>query len=184
MVYYHCLTEQRRSSPNFASHRGLKIEMTQKGQERVSLDFPDLNVEDNKLNVEFNVNMEQKSDNSEAQECSSLQLNITEGLRSDSSPTSRYLNTMKYPGMHGFNAVFLVQPSMHRTRATEFSVELNKLYIEMDKLVEVRLMFKEWPKDRLFIREVPVYAEATDAVVPVQRCPHHSSIPPESVETI
>ena len=145
--------------------------MTQKGQERVSLDLFEPYVEDDDLHVESNVNELQESDDSQTQaQCSSLQLNV----RSGSSPTSRYLNTMKYPGPYGFQAVFLVQPSRQRARSTEFSEKLNKLYIEMDKWVEIRLVLREWPQDRLFIRAVPVYAEAVDAVVPVIRCPHHS----------
>ena len=63
--------------------------MTQKGQERVSLDFSEPYVEDNDLHAESNVNEVQES---QAQ-FSTLQLN----MRSGSSPTSRYLNTMKYP---------------------------------------------------------------------------------------
>ena len=57
------------------------------------------------------------------------------------SPTCRNPSTIKYPGQFGFGAIFIVSSQSNRTRSTEFSDDLNKLYIDMNKWVEVRFSF-------------------------------------------
>ena len=100
--------------------------------------------------------------------------------RQVSSPgTCRDVNTVQWPGRNGFQILFPPPPITRTTRTTEYSAELNKLYVVMDKWVEVRVVFKEDPPGSTFIRAMPVFAEATDSAIPVKRCPHHAQ--PEDV---
>ena len=90
------------------------------------------------------------------------------------SPTCINPSTIKYPGQFRFGVIFVVSSQSNRTRNTEFSVDLNKLYIDMNKWVEVRFSFGEQPHSGLFFRALPIFAEATDATIPVKRCPNHA----------
>ena len=69
---------------------------------------------------------------------------------------------------------FVVTSESTRSRNAEFSPELTKLYIDMNKLVEVRFTFGKLPTSGLFVRALPIFADANDIKVPVKRCPNHS----------
>ena len=90
------------------------------------------------------------------------------------SSTCRNPSTIKYPGQFRFGVIFVVSSQSNRTRNTEFSVDLNKLYIDMNKWVEVRFSFGEQPHSGLYFRALPIFAEPTDATIPVKRCPNHA----------
>ena len=90
------------------------------------------------------------------------------------SPTCRNVNTIKFPGCFGFGVIFVISTRNSRTRNTEFSLELNKLFIDMDKWIELRIVFSNDPPQDLFIRALPIFAEATDIHIPVKRCPNHA----------
>ena len=69
-----------------------------------------------------------------------------------------------------------------RRKTVDFSAPLNKLFIAMDVWVKVKFRLKLPPLENLFVRAMPVYAEAADFKHPVTRCPHHSS--PEDITNV
>ncbi len=58
----------------------------------------------------------------------------------------------------------------------QYSEELNKLFIDMGKPVQVGFSAGVSPPGGLLIRGLPVYAEATYVKDPVKRCPNHASL--------
>jgi hypothetical protein len=81
---------------------------------------------------------------------------------------------MKYPGQFGFGVIFAVSSQSNRIRNTEFSADLNKLYIDMNKWVEVRFSCVDLPHRGFFVRALAIFAEATDAATPVKRSQTHA----------
>lgn len=84
-------------------------------------------------------------------------------------------STVNYPGHHLFDIKFN-QISQHtKNKHWDFSSRLKKLFIDMNRWVQVEFRVGHNPPEGLFIRALPIYAEASHLRDPVKRCPNHAS---------
>ena len=91
---------------------------------------------------------------------------------SSHSPTSSIPGIIRFKGQLNFESKFT--PFSYKN--WDFSTLLNKLYTDMNKWVQVKFSLNNYPVDGLYIRALPVYAEASDLKIPVRRCPHHADL--------
>jgi len=89
------------------------------------------------------------------------------------SPSGEDISLKDYPGDHKFEVKFakMNQKNKHWV----FSTKLNKLFVDMDKWVQVEFKIGTDPPADLTIRTLPVYTEASYRREPVKRCPNHAS---------
>eukprot|EP00092_Neocalanus_flemingeri_P014191 GFUD01015311.1.p1 GENE.GFUD01015311.1~~GFUD01015311.1.p1 ORF type:complete len:525 (+),score=111.78 GFUD01015311.1:61-1635(+) len=91
------------------------------------------------------------------------------------SPTGADPSTVNYLGHYLFDVMFTKLTQGSKNKHWDFSSQLKKLYIDMNKWVQVEFRVGPSPPDGLFIRALPIYAEATHIRDPVKRCPNHAS---------
>ena len=91
------------------------------------------------------------------------------------SPTSADPSTIDYLGQHRFEVSFAKTAQGSKNKHWDYSSRLKKLYIDMNKLVQVEFRVGENPPEGLQIRALPIYADPTHLRDPVKRCPNHAS---------
>ena len=89
----------------------------------------------------------------------------------EAGPTATDLNTVPVLGLYSFTVRFNLSSSR---RSLAWSELLNKLFIDMNSLVEVEFQCSPDPPPGCFVRALPVFAEPAEQRKPVQRCPHHA----------
>ena len=93
------------------------------------------------------------------------------------SPTAVYPSSIPLPGELNFQVTFPIPSQIYKTKNWDFSVKLNKLFVDMNKWVEVKFYCAPPPTPQdLYIRALPVYTEAADLKLAVLRCPNHSRL--------
>ena len=75
------------------------------------------------------------------------------------------------PGLYGFSASFRQLEQSARNKHWEFSPQLNKLFIDLDRWVMVEFTAPVG----FFIRALPVFSLPSDISQPVKRCPGHAA---------
>ena len=80
-----------------------------------------------------------------------------------------------YPGPHYFDVTFTKLSENSKNRHWDFSCLLDKLYIDMNKLVQVEFHVGRSPPAGLSIRALPVFSDANYINEPVKRCPNHAT---------
>lgn len=58
----------------------------------------------------------------------------------------------------------------------QFSHDLNKLFIDMGKYIQIGFSAGDSPPENVYIRAVPIYAVPEFFTDPVKRCPNHASL--------
>ena len=102
------------------------------------------------------------------------------------SPTGPELSSVDYPGQYQFDVKFSQLSRQAKNKHWDYSDTLKKLFIDMNKWVQAEFRVGPAPPGGLYIRAIPVYAEASHIREPVKRCPNHASAadptnqPPES----
>ena len=91
------------------------------------------------------------------------------------SPTGKDPSTADYPGSFEFDIRFSHLSRQGKNKHWDYSTNLRKLYIDMNKLVQGEFRVGPSPPDGLWIRALPIYAEAGHIREPVRRCPNHAS---------
>ena len=76
------------------------------------------------------------------------------------------------PGLYGFSVSFSQLDDRVKNKPWEFSQQLNKLYIDLDRWVPVEFRAPAG----FFIRALPVFSLPSDLRQPVKRCPSHAAI--------
>jgi len=92
------------------------------------------------------------------------------------SPTGKDPSTADYPGPYQFDIRFSHLSRQGKNKHWDYSTTLRKLYIDMNKLVQAEFRVGPSPPDGLWIRALPIYAEAGHIREPVRRCPNHASV--------
>lgn len=92
------------------------------------------------------------------------------------SPSGVDPSTVNYPGHYLFEVMFTKLSQGSKNKHWDYSSQMKKLYIDMNKWVQVEFRVGTNPPDGLFIRALPIYAEATHIRDPVKRCPNHASL--------
>jgi len=92
------------------------------------------------------------------------------------SPTGVDPSTVNYLGHYLYEVLFTKLSQGSKNKHWDYSSQLKKLYIDMNKWVQVEFRVGESPPDGLYIRALPIYAEATHIREPVKRCPNHASL--------
>ena len=80
-----------------------------------------------------------------------------------------------YTGPYNFDASFTKLNESSKNRHWDFSDLLSKLYIDMNKSVQVEFHVGASPPSGLSIRALPVFSDANYINEPVKRCPNHAS---------
>ena len=91
------------------------------------------------------------------------------------SPTGKDPSTADYPGAYQFDIRFSQMSRQGKNKHWDYSTALRKLYIDMNKLVQAEFRVGPTPPEGLWIRALPIYAEAGHIREPVRRCPNHAS---------
>jgi len=91
------------------------------------------------------------------------------------SPTGDDPSTVNYPGHYLYEVMFTKLSQGSKNKHWDYSSQLKKLYIDMNKWVQVEFRVGSSPPEGLFIRALPIYAEASHIRDPVKRCPNHAS---------
>ena len=76
------------------------------------------------------------------------------------------------PGLYGFSVSFSQLDDRVKNKPWEFSQQLNKLYIDLDRWVPVEFRAPAG----FFIRALPVFSLPSDLRQPVKRCPSHAAL--------
>ena len=76
------------------------------------------------------------------------------------------------PGLYGFSVSFSQLDDRVKYKPWEFSQQLNKLYIDLDRWVPVEFRAPAG----FFIRALPVFSLPSDLRQPVKRCPSHAAL--------
>jgi len=90
------------------------------------------------------------------------------------SPTGVDVSSQDYPGVHHFQVDFTKPTTSFKNKHWDYSHKLKKLFIDMNKLVQVEFRIGSSPPPNLLIRTLPVFSEASSIREPVKRCPNHS----------
>jgi len=90
------------------------------------------------------------------------------------SATGRDVSCVDYPGCFKFQVTFTKLPSNTKNKHWTYSEVLGKLFIDMNKFVQVEFKIGPNPPPNLLIRAVPVFTEAAHCRDPVKRCPTHA----------
>lgn len=90
------------------------------------------------------------------------------------SPTTNIPSFQYYAGPHRFDATFTKLSESSKNRHWDFSSMLEKLYIDMNKWVQVEFHVGPNPLSGLSIRVLPVFSDANYINEPVKRCPNHA----------
>ena len=80
-----------------------------------------------------------------------------------------------YPGPHFFDVSFTKLSENSKNRHWDYSSLLGKLYIDMNKLVQVEFHVGPSPPSGLSIRALPAFSDANYINEPVKRCPNHAT---------
>jgi len=91
------------------------------------------------------------------------------------SPTGLDPSTKDFPGHYQFDVSFSHLSRQGKNKHWDYSNSLRKLYIDMNKWVQAEFRVGPAPPEGLYVRALPVYAEATHIKDPVRRCPNHAS---------
>ena len=91
------------------------------------------------------------------------------------SPTCTIQSFKNYAGPYSFDANFTKLNESSKNRHWDYSSLLSKLYIDMNKSVQVEFNVGSSPPCGLSIRALPVYSDANYINEPVRRCPNHAS---------
>jgi len=91
------------------------------------------------------------------------------------SPSGVDPSTVNYLGHYLFDVMFTKLTQGSKNKHWDYSSQMKKLYIDMNKWVQVEFRVGSSPPDGLYIRALPIYAEATHIRDPVKRCPNHAS---------
>lgn len=91
------------------------------------------------------------------------------------SPTGDDPSTVNYLGHYLYEVMFSKLSQGSKNKHWDYSSQLKKLYIDMNKWVQVEFRVGSNPPEGLFIRALPIYAEASHIRDPVKRCPNHAS---------
>jgi hypothetical protein len=91
------------------------------------------------------------------------------------SPSGENPSTVNWPGQFQFNVQFAQLSRQSKNKHWDYSTDLRKLYIDMNKWVQTEFRVGPAPPADLWVRALPVYAEASHIREPVHRCPNHAS---------
>jgi len=91
------------------------------------------------------------------------------------SPTGADPSMVNYPGHYLYEVMFTKLSQGSKNKHWDYSSQLKKLYIDMNKWVQVEFRVGSSPPEGLYIRALPIYAEASHIRDPVKRCPNHAS---------
>ena len=80
----------------------------------------------------------------------------------------------QYPGYYSFKSSFTKLSENSKNRHWDYSPLLSKLYIDMDKWVQVEHHVGSSPPAGLYIRALPIFSDANYITQPVKRCPNHA----------
>jgi len=94
---------------------------------------------------------------------------------SHQSPVGVNPSTVNYPGHHLFEVMFHQTSATTKNKHWDYSERLRKLFIDMNKWVQIDFRVGPQPPQGLYIRVLPIYAEASHLKEPVKRCPNHAS---------
>ena len=90
------------------------------------------------------------------------------------SSTTKMPSFQFYSGPFDFDATFTKLSESSKNRHWDYSAVLNKLYIDMNKSVQVEFHVGPAPPPGLSIRALPVFSDANYINEPVKRCPNHA----------
>lgn len=91
-------------------------------------------------------------------------------------PTSANPSMDDWPGSHMFDVSFTKWSQGTRNKHWDYSAQLKKLFIDMNKWVQVEFRVgASISPGELYIRALPVYCDASSVREPVRRCPNHAS---------
>jgi len=98
-----------------------------------------------------------------------------QGWDTGPSPTSVSPGMTDYPGDFQFDATFSQLQSGQKNKNWDYSANISKLFIDMNKWVQVMFRVGATPPDGLWVRALPVYSDPAHLRDPVRRCPIHAS---------
>jgi len=81
-----------------------------------------------------------------------------------------------YLGHHSFDVNFTKYTTISKNKHWDYSSKLKKLYIDMNKWVQVEFRVMTNAPSNLFIRAMPIYSDAANIREAVKRCPNHASV--------
>lgn len=81
-----------------------------------------------------------------------------------------------YPGQYDFQSIFTKLSESSKNRHWDYSPLLSKLYIDMNKWVQVEFHVGTSPQPGLTIRLLPIFSDANYITQPVKRCPNHAEL--------
>jgi len=106
----------------------------------------------------------------------------TVNSRMEPSSTGFDVSTTDYAGVLNFQVTFTRPPNSMKNKQWEYSNKLKKLYIDVDRWAQVEFNIgvgeptqSQPPPSNLYVRCLPVYADAAASREPVLRCPNHAS---------
>ena len=115
----------------------------------------------------------------------------------NSSPTGANPADKAWPGGHGFKMNFMKLSQNAKNKSWDvslpifswprvglicndaffqYSADLNKLFIDMGKYVQITFHAGQNPPEGYFIRALPIYASPSHLSDVVKRCPNHASL--------
>ena len=90
-------------------------------------------------------------------------------------PTSRNPGIDDYPGHFMFDVAFTKSTTNIKNKYWDYSHSLKKLFIDMNKWVQVEFKVGANVPGDLNIRAMPIFSDASNFGEPVIRCPNHAS---------